>query len=153
VEKSLDVPSHKGNTTWPLIGSVLLKCHQLCVSALCSSVCGNRLEPLFSLLLDSMARTPVCGAFTRRPTNSIGEPPYLSPRVDPWVFLVIPRTYFRANIPDDEGGFVLAYNLMMFAIVAVCLAAIHIGFDERQRRRVKRCIANLITSIKKEGGG
>jgi hypothetical protein len=58
--------------------------------------------------------------------NSISEPPYLSPRVDPWVFLVIPGTYFRANISDDEGRFVLAYNLMMFAIVAVCLAAIHL---------------------------
>jgi hypothetical protein len=68
----------------------------------------------------------------------------LSPRVDPWVFLAIPRTYFRANIPDDEGGFVLAYNLMMFAIVAVCLAAIHIGFEERLRRQVKRCFGNLI---------
>jgi hypothetical protein len=45
---------------------------------------------------------------------------------------------------------VLAYNLMMLAIVAVCLAAIHIGFDERQRRQVKRCVGNLITSIKKE---
>jgi hypothetical protein len=31
---------------------------------------------------------------------------------------------------------VLAYNLMMLAIVAVCLAAIHIRFDERQRRQV-----------------
>ena len=28
----------------------------------------------------------------------------------------------------------MAYNLMMLAIVAVCLAAIHTGFDERQRR-------------------
>ena len=41
--------------------------------------------------------------------------------------MVIPRTYFRANIPDAEGGFVLAYNLMMLAIVAVCLALIHFG--------------------------
>jgi len=31
---------------------------------------------------------------------------------------------------------VLAYNLMMFAIVAVCLAAIHLAFEERQRRQV-----------------
>ena len=62
--------------------------------------------------------------------NSIGTPSYLSPRIDPWVFLVIPRTYFRANIPDDEGGSVLAYNLMMLAIVGVCLAAIH--FDVRR---------------------
>jgi hypothetical protein len=71
-------------------------------------------------------------------------------RVDPWVFLVIPRTYFRANIPDTEGGFVLAYNLMMLAIVAVCLAATHLAFDERQRRQVKQCVGNLIASIKKE---
>jgi hypothetical protein len=63
--------------------------------------------------------------------------------------LVIPRTYFRANIPDDEGGLVLAYNLMMFAIVAVSLAAIHLAFDEGQRRQVKRCFGNLIASIKK----
>jgi hypothetical protein len=34
---------------------------------------------------------------------------------------------------------VLAYNLMMFAIVAACLAVIHVAFDERQRRQVKRC--------------
>ena len=65
--------------------------------------------------------------------------------------MAIPRTDFRANIPDDEGGVVLAYNLMMFAIVAVCLAVIHIGFDERQRTQVKRCFANLFASIKKEG--
>src|SRR5260370_41819672 len=82
--------------------------------------------------------------------NSIGKPPYLSPRVDPWVFLVIPRTYFRANIPDDEGGYVLAYNLMMFAIVAVCLAAIHLAFDEGQRRQVRRCFASMIASIRKQ---
>ena len=77
----------------------------------------------------------------------------MSPRVDPWAFLVIPRTYFRANIPDAEGGFVLAYNMMMFAIVAVCLAAIHFAFDERQRRQVKRCVGNLIASIRKEERG
>ena len=47
----------------------------------------------------------------------------------------------------------LAYNLMMLAIVAVCLAAIHLAFDERQRRQVKRCFASLIASIKKEGRG
>jgi len=76
------------------------------------------------------------------------EPPYLSPGVDPWVFLVIPRTYFRANIPEPEGGFVLAYNLTMFAIVAVCLAAIHLAFDERQRKQMKRYFASLIASIK-----
>jgi phosphotransferase system glucose/maltose/N-acetylglucosamine-specific IIC component len=76
----------------------------------------------------------------------------LSPRVDPWVFLVIPRTYFRANIPDTEGGFVLAYNLMMFAIVAVCLAVIHLAFDERQRRRAKHWIAGLIASMKEWRG-
>jgi len=64
--------------------------------------------------------------------------------------LIIPTTYFRANIPDDERGFALTYNLMMFAIVAVCLAAIHLAFDERQRREVKRCYVNLIASIKKE---
>jgi len=45
---------------------------------------------------------------------------------------------------------VLAYNLMMLAIVAVCLAAIHLAFDERQRRQVKRCVGNLIALIKKE---
>jgi hypothetical protein len=39
---------------------------------------------------------------------------------------------------------VLAYNLMMFAIVAVCLAAIHLAFEERQRRNVKRCFSNLV---------
>jgi hypothetical protein len=65
--------------------------------------------------------------------------------------LVIPRTYFRANIPDTEGGFVLAYNLMMFAIVAVCLAAIHFAFEERQRRPVKQCVASLVAFIK-DGG-
>jgi len=69
--------------------------------------------------------------------------------VDPWVSLVIPRTHFRANIPDTEGGFVLAYNLMMFAIVAVCLAAIHFAFDERQRKSVKRCVGNLVASVKR----
>jgi hypothetical protein len=74
----------------------------------------------------------------------------LHPRVDPWVFLVIPRTYFRVNIPNAEGGFVLAYNLMMLAIVAVCLTAIHVAFDEGQRRQLKRCFGNLIASIKKE---
>jgi hypothetical protein len=42
---------------------------------------------------------------------------------------------------------VLAYNLMMLAIVAGCLAAIHFAFEERQRRQVKRCLANLIASI------
>ena len=42
----------------------------------------------------------------------------------------------------------LAYNLMMFAIVAVCLAAIHFAFDERQRRQLKRCLANLIAWMK-----
>jgi hypothetical protein len=70
--------------------------------------------------------------------------------VDPGVFLVIPRTYFRANIPDDEGGFVLAYNLTMFAIVAVCLAAIHLAFDAAQRRRLRRYLVKLIASIKQE---
>jgi hypothetical protein len=59
--------------------------------------------------------------------------------------LVIPGTYFRANIPDTEGGFVLAYNLMMLAIVAVCLAAIHIAFDEGQRRSLERYLVNLVT--------
>ena len=44
----------------------------------------------------------------------------------------------------------LAYNLMMLAIVAVCLATIHLAFDERQRRSVKRCVGNLIASMKKE---
>jgi hypothetical protein len=71
-----------------------------------------------------------------------------SPRV-----LVIPRTYFRANIPGDEGGFVLAYNLTMFAIVAVCLAAIHFAFEERQRRSVKRCISNLLVWMKEAWRG
>jgi hypothetical protein len=37
---------------------------------------------------------------------------------------------------------VLAYNLMMLAIVAVCLAAIHLAFDDRQRMQVKRCLAS-----------
>ena len=31
----------------------------------------------------------------------------------------------------------LANNLTIFAIVAVCLAVIHLGFDEGQRRQVK----------------
>jgi hypothetical protein len=84
-----------------------------------------------------------------RTQKSMGKPPYLSPRVDPWAFLVIPKTYFRATIPDVEGAFVLAYNLTMFAIVAFCLAAIHFTFDERQRRSVKRWIASLIASIKR----
>jgi hypothetical protein len=48
---------------------------------------------------------------------------------------------------------VLAYNLMMFAIVAVCLAAIHVAFDEKQRKQVKRCFSNLIGSIKQEWRG
>jgi len=48
---------------------------------------------------------------------------------------------------------VLAYNLMMFAIVAACLAAVHIGFEENQKRQVKRCFASLIASVKKEGRG
>ena len=47
----------------------------------------------------------------------------------------------------------LAYNLMIFAIVAVCVAVIHLAFDERQRRQVQRCVGNLIASIKKEGRG
>ena len=64
-----------------------------------------------------------------------------------------PRTYFRANIPDDEKWFVLAYNLMMFAIVAGCLAAIHFAFRDRQRRQVKRCFEKFIASIKKEWCG
>jgi hypothetical protein len=89
----------------------------------------------------------------RRPHKSIGKPPYLSPRVDPWVFLVIPRTYFRANIPNVEGGLVLAYNLMMFAIAAVCLAAIHLAFEERQRRQVKRCVGNFIAWMKEARHG
>ena len=38
----------------------------------------------------------------------------------------------------------LAYNLTMVAIVAVRLAAIHIAFDDSQRRQVKRCFADLI---------
>ena len=42
----------------------------------------------------------------------------------------------------------LAYNLMIFAIVAVCLAAIHLAFDERQRKEMKRYFASLIASIK-----
>jgi len=45
---------------------------------------------------------------------------------------------------------VLAYNLMMFAIVAVCLSAIHLAFDGGQRKGVKRCVGNLIALIKKE---
>ena len=44
----------------------------------------------------------------------------------------------------------LAYNLMMFAIVAVYLAVIHLAFEERQRRQVKRCFVNLLALIKKE---
>jgi hypothetical protein len=71
----------------------------------------------------------------------------LSPRVDPWAFLIIPRTYFRANIPDDERR-VCVGDLMMFAIVAVCLAAIHLAFEERQRRQMKLYFASLIASIK-----
>jgi hypothetical protein len=92
----------------------------------------------------------LCAVPYTRGGQSIGKPLYLSPRVDPWVFLVIPRTYFRANIPDDEGGFLLAYNLMMLAIVAGCLAAIHVAFDERQRRQVKRWFVNLLGLIKKD---
>jgi DNA polymerase IIIc chi subunit len=42
---------------------------------------------------------------------------------------------------------------MMFAIVAVCLAAIHLAFDESQRRQVKRGYMNLIASMKKERRG
>jgi hypothetical protein len=42
---------------------------------------------------------------------------------------------------------------MMLAIVAVCLAAIHLAFDEGQRRQMKRCFGSLIASIKKEGRG
>jgi hypothetical protein len=95
----------------------------------------------------------VAEPYTQGHTNSIGKPPYLPRRVDSWAFLVIPRTYFRANIPDAEGGFVLACNLLMFAIVAVCLAAIHLAFDERQRRQVQRRFSNLIASIKKEKCG
>jgi hypothetical protein len=48
---------------------------------------------------------------------------------------------------------VLAYNLTMVAIVAVCLAAIHLAFDEGQRRQVKQCLASLIASMKREGRG
>jgi hypothetical protein len=48
---------------------------------------------------------------------------------------------------------VLAYNLTMVGIVAVCLAAIHFAFDGRQRRQVKRCFGNFIASIKKEWCG
>jgi hypothetical protein len=48
---------------------------------------------------------------------------------------------------------VLAYNLRMLAIVAVCLAAIHVAFDERQRRRVKRWLVNLASSIRKKWPG
>ena len=47
----------------------------------------------------------------------------------------------------------LAYNLMMFVIVAVCLAAIHLAFDGKQRRSVKGCFVNLIASMKREGRG
>ena len=47
----------------------------------------------------------------------------------------------------------LAYNLMMFAIVAVCLAAIHLAFDERQTRSVKRCISNLLACVKEAWRG
>ena len=43
----------------------------------------------------------------------------------------------------------LAYNLTMVAIVAVRLAAIHIAFDDSQRRQVKRCFGNLMASMKK----
>ena len=43
----------------------------------------------------------------------------------------------------------LAYNLMMFAIVAVCLAAIHLAFEERQRRSLKSCLVNSVTLMKK----
>jgi hypothetical protein len=48
---------------------------------------------------------------------------------------------------------VLAYNLTMLAIVAVCLAAIHLAFDAVQRTRLRRCLVKLIASIKKEGRG
>ena len=44
----------------------------------------------------------------------------------------------------------LAYNLMMLAIVAVCLAAIHLAFDERKRWQAKKCFASVVASIKKE---
>ena len=47
----------------------------------------------------------------------------------------------------------LAYNLMMFAIVAVRLAAIHLAFDDRQRRCVERRVANLIASMMKAWRG
>ena len=47
----------------------------------------------------------------------------------------------------------LAYNLMILAIVAGSLAAIHIAFDERQRRQLNQCVGNLIASMKKEGRG
>ena len=45
----------------------------------------------------------------------------------------------------------LAYNLMVFTVVGVCLAAIHLAFQERQRTQVKRCIEKLIASVKKRG--
>jgi hypothetical protein len=48
---------------------------------------------------------------------------------------------------------VLAYNLTMFAIAAVSLAAIHLALDVKQRSQVKRCCANLIASIKREWRG
>jgi hypothetical protein len=46
---------------------------------------------------------------------------------------------------------VLAYNLMMFAIVAVCLAAIHFAFAKRQRSGLKRCLVKLVILMKKAG--
>ena len=44
----------------------------------------------------------------------------------------------------------LAYDLVMLAIVGVSLAVIHFAFDERQRMSVKRCVGKLIALIKKE---
>ena len=47
----------------------------------------------------------------------------------------------------------LAYNLTMFAIVAVCLAAIHFAFEKTLRKQVKRCLADLIVWMKEAWRG
>jgi hypothetical protein len=78
----------------------------------------------------------------------MGEPLYLSPRVDPWAYFVIPRTYFRENIPHAgrspaEKERLCWHNLMMLAIVAIYLAVIHVGFDEEQRTSVRRWLCEL----------
>ena len=88
--------------------------------------------------------------------NSIGETPYLFPRVDPWAFLAIPRTYFRANIPNAEWRFCVGVQPddVRDRGRVPCCDSLGVRREAKKAGEAVRCEHDrfdLVASIKKEG--